>query len=401
VQSRWSAIFDAAIGIPDSVPWRPISNPFQGAGYFAATYDHSVRSADGGMTAYLSYWDAGTLKLDISDPTHPRLVGRTGRPFAQDQDAHSMTPFDVGGTRYILQANEDFDPHSPSVITTSATGDQAYTGIEQILAPTTISDTGRLSGAVFDAGAGCRASDYAGAAGKIVLVDFLDPQAPQPQPCALLHQIITAAQAHPRALVLNFLSIVSPQIFFDRTYTPAQIRHMQRVARGMPVELIASLDDLASRVRAALPQGAVQMTLEPGTPAWGYLRVFSEAAATDSGTGAPVFPQVATFTDAPHAYGELHTPPGFWSIHNVEVRGTMAYASWYSNGIVAIDMHDSLHPRRVGQFIPHPGTRYGNLFGSGFAIDWGVAIDPATGIIYASDMRNGLWIVQPTGPAAS
>jgi len=32
---------------------------------------------------------------------------------------------------------------------------------------------------------------------------------------------------------------------------------------------------------------------------------------------------------------------------------------------------------------------------------WGVAIDPETGIIYGSDMRPGLWSVQPTGPAAS
>ena len=32
---------------------------------------------------------------------------------------------------------------------------------------------------------------------------------------------------------------------------------------------------------------------------------------------------------------------------------------------------------------------------------WGLAIDPVTGIIYLSDMRTGLWIVRPTGPAAS
>jgi hypothetical protein len=32
---------------------------------------------------------------------------------------------------------------------------------------------------------------------------------------------------------------------------------------------------------------------------------------------------------------------------------------------------------------------------------WGVAINPETGTIYASDMRTGLWIVQPTGSAAA
>ena len=34
------------------------------------------------------------------------------------------------------------------------------------------------------------------------------------------------------------------------------------------------------------------------------------------------------------------------------------------------------------------------------SVAWGVAIDPNTGIIYASDMRSGLWIVRPTGDTA-
>ena len=29
------------------------------------------------MTAYVSYWDSGVLKFDISDPPNPELLGRT------------------------------------------------------------------------------------------------------------------------------------------------------------------------------------------------------------------------------------------------------------------------------------------------------------------------------------
>jgi hypothetical protein len=32
---------------------------------------------------------------------------------------------------------------------------------------------------------------------------------------------------------------------------------------------------------------------------------------------------------------------------------------------------------------------------------WGVAVDPDTGVVYASDIRSGLWIVKPTGAAAA
>jgi hypothetical protein len=48
-------------------------------------------------------------------------------------------------------------------------------------------------------------------------------------------------------------------------------------------------------------------------------------------------------------------------------------------------------------FDDHGGTRTRSESGQP---RWGLAIDPETGIVYASDMRTGRWIIQPTGPAA-
>jgi hypothetical protein len=155
---------------------------------------------------------------------------------------------------------------------------------------------------------------------------------------------------------------------------------------------IAEIDDIAAAIRAT--PGADTMTITAETPSWGYVRVFRE-------NGTSEWQQVARFTDAPHAFGEHPTPTGSWSVHNTEVRGNRAYSSWYSNGIVAIDVSNPLNPTRVGQFVPRSSARHANSLGVGPGEMWGVAIDPATGIIYASDMRTGLWIVQPTGPAAS
>lgn len=160
---------------------------------------------------------------------------------------------------------------------------------------------------------------------------------------------------------------------------------------GVPVLQIAEIDDVADAIRAAA--GPVTMTVISQTPSWGYLRVFREDASGE-------WQQVGRFTDAPHAFGEHPTPPGSWSVHNTEVLGNRAYSSWYSNGIVAIDMSDPAQPRRVGQFVPDTSRRNANSLGVGPAEVWGVAIDPETGIVYASDMRTGLWIVEPTGPAA-
>jgi hypothetical protein len=52
---------------------------------------HSVRVNAAATRAYLSYWDLGTVILDISNPAHPRYLGRTHDP---QGSAHStaITP---------------------------------------------------------------------------------------------------------------------------------------------------------------------------------------------------------------------------------------------------------------------------------------------------------------------
>jgi hypothetical protein len=156
-------------------------------------------------------------------------------------------------------------------------------------------------------------------------------------------------------------------------------------------ETVRAVPDVASAIRAT--PGPVTMTITAQPPSWGYVRVFRETAGNE-------WQQVGRFTDAPHAFGEHPTPVGSWSVHNTEVLGNRAYSSWYSNGIVAINVSKPTNPRRVGQFVPDTSKRHANSLGVGPAEVWGVALDPATGIVYASDMRTGLWIVQPTGPAA-
>jgi len=161
----------------------------------------------------------------------------------------------------------------------------------------------------------------------------------------------------------------------------------------MVVVQISDADGLADDLRAA--PGTPTITLDTTTPAVGYVRIFDESQLVDSdGDGqAQEFKEVATFTEPAHVFGEL-TPPanGTWSVHNTEVRGDIAYSAWYSHGIVAWDLSTVTAPTQVGQF--RPWTR------KGWPQVWGVAVDPETGTVYASDIVSGLWVVRPTGPAA-
>lgn len=397
--STWGIIADSSLPIVAGND--EITSPFQGIGSFAAYYDHSARAADDGMTAYVSYWDGGVLKLDISDPEDPTLVGRTVYPFDADGDGHSLTPYDVDGTRYLLQNDEDGDPLSPTVVTTSATGASEFAGIEQPWSPTLLTDVGTLSNLVHDAGDGCEATDYDGAAGRIAMADTVDPFYVGiidgwTVPCSIGTQVLLAADAGADAFLSNLVSPDDAYAFFD-----GDLRAVQREAGGMPIVQISDIDELADEIREGLEGGEVTVTLDPGEPGLGFLRVFSEEEATDDdGDGVLEFAQVGEFSDLPHVTGEAHPPPGSWLIHNTEVNGDRAYSAWYSHGVVALDVGDQTNPELVGQFVPPTENQRAGGFGPGPALVWGVAIDVDTGLIYTSDMRGGLWIIEPTGPAA-
>jgi hypothetical protein len=51
--------------------------------------------------------------------------------------------------------------------------------------------------------------------------------------------------------------------------------------------------------------------------------------------------------------------------------------------------------------VPDTSKRYSAGLGVVPTEFWGVAIDPEPRVVYGSDMRSGLWILQPTGRAAS
>jgi hypothetical protein len=81
--------------------------------------------------------------------------------------------------------------------------------------------------------------------------------------------------------------------------------------------------------------------------------------------------------------------------------------SWYSNGIVAIDLRPldrpffPRDPVLVGQFVPPPGSS-SVPFLDGRVEVWGVVVreEPdGAPTVFASDMNTGLWILRPQGPA--
>jgi hypothetical protein len=355
--------------------------PFSGQGSFGAAFDHSARVSADGARAYVSYWDLGVLTLDITDVTNPRLVSRTRYAPDADGDAHSVAEYRGKRGNFLLQNDEDFDPRSPARIRYGAHG-MGIASESPGGTPLWFQRGHQITAAVVpSAHQGCDAADYpAATAGAIALVGtplpFFDPAGGEEPLCAQAQQDEAAASAGAVAVVHDFISTATSPQWFD--------------FGAVPIPVLFTDHATAEGMRAA-----GRATLHANTPSWGFLRVF------DASTGE----QVAEFSALPHV-SELPVPTGDWSIHNTEVSGDRAYSSWYSHGIVALDLRpldrpEPGNPRLVGQFVPPGAASHTPILHSGVAIVWGVAIRQSDGLIFASDMNGGLWIVKPTGPAAS
>jgi hypothetical protein len=387
--SDWGIIRDS--DIPAVGTDEPIANPYAGVGGYAVYYGHSVRAADDGMTAYVSYWDAGVLKFDIRDPRHPRLVGRSLVGPDEEGDVHSVALLRRDGRRFVLASHEEVDPHSPPRVTTSATK-EPLPAVELSWAPTDLAASGPISAQVADAGKGCTAAAFAKVRGKIALVDEIDasvPLAGKPL-CDPGRQVVLAANAGARALLVNVTTGTRATIF---RFLPASPVAVERAAQGMPVVAISSLDGGAHALREQLRRGRTATASLAATPRrWGGLALYDDERLQPA-PAARAFASAGEFDDVPGIAGGGNGRPifegGTWyTSHNIELRGARAYVSWYSGGVVAIDVSDAPRLRRVGQFAP----------ASSFF--WGVDVDPAGQTVFATD-RNRLWVIQPLGVARS
>ncbi len=348
--------------------------PYWGQGDFGSMFGHSARASADGKKAYVSYWDLGVLTFDITDVSNPVLLTRTTFEEWEDGDAHSMTPYRTDrGRKLILQNDEDFSAKTPAQIHYG----KRQSGLANegpASPPIWLERKHRISGRVVEAAnQGCDVSDYpAGTAGKIAVVyspvPFFDPGGGDEPACLQQEQEAAAAAAGAMAVVHDFVAENTSPQWFDFA----------------PIDIFVLFTDHETA------QGMVEAghaTIKAREPAWGYLRVY------DARTGR----QIADFDDAPNVRA-LPVPLGEWSIHNTEVRGDRAYSSWYSNGIVALDLgpldkRKPRDPRMVGQFVPTGESSWP------YPSVWGVAIR-SDGLIFASDMGSGLWIVKPKGKAA-
>lgn len=122
---------------------------------------------------------------------------------------------------------------------------------------------------------------------------------------------------------------------------------------------------------------------------FGYLRVYDY-----SSPGSPV--QIGEYR-TPNSLGGDDQAAGDYTIHNPLLVGDRIYASWYSDGVRVIDVSTPSEPTEIASFVPPAGRNPVKPSQRGVLTNtpqvWGVVVD-GDGLIYASDMNTGLWILE-------
>lgn len=93
-----------------------------------------------------------------------------------------------------------------------------------------------------------------------------------------------------------------------------------------------------------------------------------------------------------------------FTAHNLTVLRNLAFVSWHSSGLHAIDITDPAQPTTAGFFVPEPlpsvATEDPALSrGINKVVMWSYPI-VRNGLIYVVDIRNGLYVLRYTGPHA-
>jgi hypothetical protein len=109
--------------------------------------------------------------------------------------------------------------------------------------------------------------------------------------------------------------------------------------------------------------------------------------------------QIGSFK-TPRSLGTDDQGAGDFVIHNNFLVGNTVYSSWYSDGVQVFDVSNPRNPQRVAYFVPpateNPVKPSQRSVLTNTTQVWGVVVDEATGLVYASDMNSGLWILKRT-----
>jgi hypothetical protein len=368
----WGA--EAALGL----------GPHDGIGSDPDVYGHSARASADGMRAYVSYWDAGVVILDIADPAAPRLVGVTTFPPGAQGNAHSVALVQDG--RLLIEADEVFQVEAYGLRVESPPEVARLVPAAGTLPAPPWPDTSSVTAPLAYVGRGCPAGDWEGRGPLGEHVATADPYLADP---------------HDRIALL------------DRGACLADDKLARARAAGAVGAVIVNTDETPTGFESDDgPLGAFGVAHSDGERLKGELAAGRAVVVTLSGEAVgyqdfgglrfwdlsdPAQPRALTTYATPRTHVDSALGPteqGMFTAHNPVVQGDLLFVSWYTDGVRVLDIRDPAAPREVAAWVPPADAAPGAVrtyLGLG-AMVWGVAVDGD--LVVASDVNSGLWVLR-------
>jgi len=355
LDSSWGVLGEPALG---PTFYRSVRR-----GNDARTLLHSVRAGRSGTVAYLSYWDAGVLLLDISNPSRPRYLGRTTFGPDEEGNAHSVDATPDG--RVIAEADEVLNPFQARLTGSALAEVQRAT--EATFTPPLSGLPGRaVSGMVAFVGRGCLTDAYvADASDRVALVERGG--------CRFDEKVARAQRAGATGVIV-FDDAAEPE-----DLGPVSGNRQVTLADGSSVTVAIPAVLVGRDVGLRLRDLGGTVTAASTFTGWGGLRLWD--------VSDPRQPRFLARFATPQARDPGAAGRGLWSVHNPVIRGTTLYASWYGDGVRVLDISRPAAPSEIAAW-----TGEGRPAGAPAVDVWGVAV--AGGLVFASDRGFGLYVLR-------
>ena len=350
---------------------------FSGFGASQNRFLHDVTITADGTQAYLANWDAGLVLLDISDVTNPTLVSVAIDPTSEDGEvnSHAVWPSEDGSI--VIEGEEDFAPFESIFTIDTGPAAGSYPSSEGSFTTPIVSLPGQtMSGTTTYVGLACDGGDPVPAGSGIALI--------QRGVCRFDEKATNAINAGYSGMV----------VFNDAARGDALVS-MGGDPRAIPGVFVGhstglSIAGAATAADLVIGDGGEDVTVAAVPNGWSGYRIWDYSDPAN-----PVLASTFNTVCSANPVDPSCDPAGTYSAHNVIVETlddkVKAYLSWYSDGILILDISDPYNPVETARFLDG-STNDGepNDF-------WGIYKEPESPWIYGSDRNGGLYILKEQG----
>jgi hypothetical protein len=357
-----------------------INYMFGGFGSSANRFLHDFTITPDGLTAYLAHWDAGLVMLDISDVSNPQLVSLAIDPTSEDGEVNSHSVWPNADGSIVVEGEEDFSPFASEFSITSGPNVGIYPAAEGAITVPISSLPGEvMSGSTTYVGLACNGDPVPAGTG-IALI--------QRGVCAFTDKgnnaiaagyngiVVFNDAARGDALVtMGGTDIAVPGVFVGHS-------------TGLLIADVASAADLVAGAAGADISDGVVPNGWSGIRIWDY-----------SDPANPVLASTFNTVCSANPVDESCDARGTYSSHNVQVEDNKVYISWYTDGMLVVDVSDPYHPVETARY--HRAGADFEAENGGIQDIWGIYKVENSPWVYGSDRNGGLYVLKEYGSGSA